>query len=205
MNRLKFAMLWVLNLIAVNPAKTVALVVAIVAIPFLNSIPDIREESKIDFRYEKDGKQIIVTKEIGNNQESYSATVFEKGDGKFIDKGNLVEYKYHDANILIWLLFAVATIMVIVGIFAKDDDVNFDTEQIFSKTISSFVRCELEEDIYYYFIGERFLGKSDRPMHKEYTNIANAFSVTSMAKLRTYPVWKTKSMKRTDKLEEIGV
>lgn len=61
------------------------------------------------------------------------------------------------------------------------------------------------EGIYYYFYDERFLGKSDRPLHNECRYIARDFRIYNMTNIKSCPVWKTKTQNRASKLEEIGV
>jgi hypothetical protein len=102
-------------------------------------------------------------------------------------------------------VFVVLCLFPIVGIFAADNDLSFDFEEIFQATVSYYITCELEEGIYYYFYGERFLGKSDRPLGNEYNYVARAFRISNMTNIKSCPKWKTKTQNRASRLEEIGV
>jgi hypothetical protein len=181
----------------------IAMVLIFVVAPFLNSLKEIRNQDKIDYQYQKDGKYFYITQTISNNEFSYEVQTFEKQPQ--IKNGDIISYSYNDANIFIWIVFVVLCIFPIVGIFTSDDEINFDLEEVFQATISNYITCELEEGIYYYFYGERFLGKSDRPMHNEFRYIARAFRISNMTNIKSCPVWKTKTQTRNNKLEELGV
>ena len=205
MNGLRFAAFWTLNLIRINPAKTIAIIALMSSAPFLNSIPDVVDYKRIDYRYEKDGRNFYVTVDIGSNKEIYEVAPYDKENPPAIKNGKIVETRWNDANIVLFLLCGVAAIMIAVGIFSGDDDMSFDLEKVFYMTASRFVVCELEEDIYYYFLDGRLLGKSDRPMNSEYEYICRKFSVTSRTKLASFPKWKTKTAKRNEKFDAIGI
>jgi hypothetical protein len=200
---MKFTLLYILNFIKKNPIKMIATVLIFVVAPFLNSLKDIRNEDKIDYQYQKDSKYFYVTQTVSNNEFSYDVESFDKPG--VVKNGYLITYSYNDGNILVWVAFIVLCIFPIVGIFSTDDDISFDFEEVFQATASYFITCELEEGTYYYFYEDRFLGKSDRPMHNEYKHIARAFRISNMSHIRSCPKWKTKTQNRVSKLEEIGV
>jgi hypothetical protein len=202
--KIPFALLYVLNLLRINIIKTIACILLAVTAPFLNSLKDIRNEDKIDYQYQKDGQYFYVTQDIINSELIYEVQVFDKVPQ--IKNGKVISYSYNDINIFIWVLFVIFCLFPIVGIFNKsDDDLSFDFEKVFQATVSYYITCELEEGIYYYFYGERFLGKSDRPLNNEYAYIARAFRISNMTNIKSCPVWKTKTQNRASKLEEIGV
>lgn len=198
-----FTLLYILNFIKKNPIKMIATVLIFVVAPFLNSLKDIRNEDKVDYQYQKDSKYFYITQTVSNHEFSYEVKSFDKP--AYVKNGYLITYSFNDLNILIWIVFVVLCIFPIVGIFATDDDISFDFEEVFQATASYFITCELEEGTYYYFYEDRFLGKSDRPMHNEYRHIARAFRISNMSHIRSCPKWKTKTQNRANKLEEIGV
>lgn len=201
--KIPFALLYTFNLLRTNLIKTIACILIAVVAPFLNSLKDIRNEDKIDYQYQKDGQYFYVTQDISNNEFTYEVKVFDKVPQ--IKNGKVISYSYNDINIFIWVVFVILCLFPIVGIFATDDELNFDFEKVFQATVSHYITCELEEGIYYYFYGERFLGKSDRPLHGEYNYVARAFRISNMTNIKSCPVWKTKNQNRASKLEEIGV
>lgn len=198
-----FALLYTFNLLRTNLIKTIACILVAVVAPFLNSLKDIRNEDKIDYQYQKDGQYFYVTQDISNNEFTYEVKAFDKVPQ--IKNGKVISYSYNDFNIFIWVVFVILCLFPIVGIFTTDDELNFDFEKVFQATVSHYITCELEEGIYYYFYEERFLGKSDRPLHGEYNYVARAFRISNMTNIKSCPVWKTKTQNRASKLEEIGV
>jgi len=201
--KMPFALLYTFNLLRTNIIKIIACILIAVVAPFLNSLKDIRNEDKIDYQYQKDGQYFYVTQDISNSQLTYEVQTFDKVP--HIKNGKLISYSYNDLNILIWVVFVVLCIFPIVGIFAADNDLSFDFEKVFQATVSYYITCELEEGIYYYFYGERFLGKSDRTLNNECRYIARAFRIYNMTNIKSCPVWKTKTQNRASRLEEIGV
>jgi len=198
-----FALLYTFNLVKTNLIKTIACILIAVVAPFLNSLKDIRNEDRINYQYQKDGQYFYVTEDISNNSFTYEVQVFDKVPQ--IKNGKVISYSYNDLNILIWVVFVILCLFPIVGIFASDDELSFDFEEVFQATLSYYITCELEEGIYYYFYGERFIGKSDRPLQNEYKYVARAFRISNMTNIRNFPIWKTKTQNRANKLEEIGV
>ncbi len=198
-----FALIYTFNLLRKNLIKTIACILIAVVAPFLNSLKDIRNEDKIDYQYQKDGQYFYVTQDISNNEFTYEVKAFDKVPQ--IKNGKVISYSYNDFNIFIWVVFVILCLFPIVGIFATDDELNFDFEKVFQATVSHYITCELEEGIYYYFYGERFLGKSDKSLQGEYRYVARAFRISNMTNIKSCPVWKTKTQNRTSKLEEIGV
>jgi hypothetical protein len=195
--KLQFALLYVLNLIKINPIKMVAIVLTIAVAPFLNSLEDIRNEDKIDYQYQKDGKYFYVTQ----GKSSYSIESFYKQP--LIKDGYIITYSYDERNILIWFAFVLLLSFPVIGFFSGED--GFDLETAFQASISYYITCELEEGTYYYFYEDRFLGKSDMSLHNQYNHIARAFGINNMTTIKNCPRWKTKTQSRNKRLEEIGV
>ena len=201
--KVPFTLLYTFNLLRTNIIKTIAGILLAVTAPFLNSLKDNRNEDKIEHQYQKDGQYFYVTQDISNNELIYEVQTFDKVPK--IKNGKIISYSYNEANIIIWTVFVILCIFPIVGIFASDDDISFDFEKVFQATISYYITCEFEEGIYYYFYGERFLGKSNQSLQVEYRYIARAFRISNMTNIKSCPVWKTKTQNRASKLEEIGV
>lgn len=201
--KMPFAIIYTFNLVRTNLIKTIACILIAVVAPFLNSLKDIRNEDKIDYQYQKDGQYFYVTQDISNNELTYEVQAFDKVPQ--IKNGKIISYSYNDINIFIWVVFVILCIFPIVGIFAADDDLSFGFKEVFQATVSYYITCELEEGIYYYFYGERFLGKSDKPLNNEHNYVARAFRISNMTNIKSCPVWKTKTQNRANKLEEIGV
>ena len=198
-----FIFIYIFNLIKINPVKTIAIILLFIIFPFLNSLKDIKNIDKIDYQYEKDGQYFYVTKEIYKSDMIYGIQSFEKVPN--IKNGYLITYSWNGSNILIWLGFLVLCVFPIVCIFTSDSDISFEFDYVFWSTISYYITCELEEGVYYYFYGDRFLGKSNKSLQNEYKYLSRAFRISNFSNIRNCPVWKTKSQNRNNKIEELGL
>jgi hypothetical protein len=173
----------------------IAIVLIIVVAPFLNSLEDIRNEDKIDYQYQKDGKYFYVTQ----GESSYSIESFYKQP--LIKDGYIITYSYDERNMLIWFAFVLLLSFPVIGFFSGEE--GFELEKVFQAAVSYYITCELEEGTYYYFYEDRFLGKSDISLHTQYDHIANAFGINNMTNIKNCPKWKTKTQNRNSKISEL--
>ena len=201
---IKIIPIFILNLIKNNPIKLIALVVAIITFPFLNSLPDEIRKTPIDKELKIDGDYIYLSRDVVSGEISYDAKTFHKKQ-KLTGGVYLIEKEYDDANIFIWLLFVIALLVVIFGSFIiNDNDVNWDFEKVSQKTISYFITCEEEDGIYYYLYNDRLLTKSNKII-SSYSNMADKLDIYSFSQLRNFPIWNSKQIKRNSKLDELGI
>lgn len=195
--------IFVLNLIKKNPIKLIALVVAIITFPFLNSLPDEKKETPIVKEIKIDGDYIYLSRDVLNGEIKYDAKSFHKKQ-KLMGGFYLIEKKYDDVNIFIWILFVVALAFPVFGIFITDDDANWSIEKVTQETISYFIKCEEEDGTYYYLYKDRLLTTSDKIINS-YSNIAYTLQIKDFTKLRNFPIWNSKQRKRNNKLDELGI
>jgi hypothetical protein len=76
--KIKAIPIFILNLIKKNPIKLIALVVAIITFPFLNSIPDIINETPIVKEIKLDGKYVYIYRDRINGEIKYETETFNK-------------------------------------------------------------------------------------------------------------------------------
>lgn len=195
--------IFVLNLIKNNQIKLIALVVAIITFPFLNSLPDEKKETPIVKEIKVDGDYIYLSRDVLNGEIQYDAKSFHKKQ-KLMGGVYLIEKEYNDANIFIWLLFIIALAFPVFGIFISDNDVNWDLEKVTQETISYFIKCEEEDGTYYYLYKDRLLTTSDKIINS-YSNIAYTLQIKDFTKLKNFPIWNSKQRKRNNKLDELGI
>ena len=197
-NIILFPLVYLLNFIKVNKVKSVAIGLLIFLTPVLNSIPDVKRVTH-------------VVKEL-NIEGSHCYFYFDDGDLemrseskplKLTKSNNIVEYKYNDSNILVWLLYTVAFIMVVVAIFAGDDEMNYELSKVFSRTVSFFTKCEVEDGRFYYYFGDKLIG--DVSCRRTDSNIASYFGVRSLTELNNCPEWKSIQRKRENILNKLGI
>ena len=130
---------------------------------------------------------------VSENQIKYEVLNFDTKQ-KIIN-GNIVDKDY---SFFFYFSITVSGIsFVILCILLVVDGWSFSEARL--KTISRWIYCELEEDVYYYFFDDRFLGKSNNDLKGKLYRL----EVSSLSDIRLRPVFKTKSMKREDKLDEL--
>ena len=200
---IKVIPIFVLNLIKKNPIKLIALVVAIITFPFLNSLPDEKKETPIVKEIKIDGDYIYLSRDVLNGEIKYDAKSFHKKQ-KLMGGVYLIEKQYDDLNIFIWILFVVALAIPVIGTFISDTDVNWDLEKVTQETISYFIKCEEEDGTYYYLYKDRLLTTSDKIINS-YSNIAYTLQIKDFTKLKNFPIWNSKQRKRNNKLDELGI
>jgi hypothetical protein len=207
MKKLNFILRFLLNFILKNKAKTIAIIALSISIPFLNSLPDVKNKKEIVFNYQKESTNFYIVRDNNNNKNNIEYNVYAYGisEKPNIKDNYIIEYKYNDLNIPIWLLASISLIMILVGIFSNDDDLSFNLSEVYMISISSDIICELENDTYFYFLNDRFLGKSNEALHQKGVNLAKKYCITKPSQLNNFPKWKTKTQNRVSKLEEIGV
>jgi hypothetical protein len=201
--KIKVITIFILNLIKKNPIKLIALAIAIITFPFLNSIPDSTKETPIIKEIKIDGDYVYISRDIISGEIKYDISTFNKKQ-KMRSNIYLIEKEYQDGNILIWILFLVTIGFFVFGSIIKDDDVNWNFKHISQKTIAYFIICEEEDGIYYYLYDDRLITKS-KNMIQVYDNIAYSLKVYNFAQLRSYPIWNSKQKKRNSKLDQLGI
>ena len=200
---LGFSMWWFLCLIKKNIVKSICLVILIIIYPFLNCFPDKIDRDFVDHQYKSGDLNVYVTVEKKTNNLDYDVRTSEKPiklKGRYI-----VEKQWDDTNLILWIPFVIGVIIQLVGLFAKsDDDLNWELDVVFARAISRFVRCEIEEGHYHYFVGNRYIGEYEQSMN-DYDYIGRRLNINSFTKILCMPIWKTKTSRRSDKLEELGI
>lgn len=200
---LGFSVYWLWCLIKNNKVKAIALGVVMLTFPNLNCFPDKTNRLFVDHQYRSGDLYVYVTVEKSNSVLDYDVRTSERPIKLVGDY--IVEKSWNDANMILWIPFVIAAIILVVGFFAKDEDLSWEFDEVFYDAISPFVRCELEDGLYHYFVGDRFFGKYDYDQRNQSRCIGRRLSINSFTSIRNAPVWKTKNMRRSGKLEELGI
>jgi len=197
MKYLKFTALFLFNFIKVNKVKTVAIILTILLFPFLNSFKDekvvtpIYKEMKID-------KQYCYIYQDDGDFEMKSFSQKQK-----LHNGNLIEYQFNDANVFTWVGFIILCLFIVVPIFANDSDLEYEMDDVFTRTISFFTKCEVEDEYYIYYCFGKLISKERRQMNSR--NIANHCGINSLVQFRNCPDYQSIQMKRHNTLNKLGI
>lgn len=183
-----------LNNIILNPVKILLILIPIFLIPNRNYFGEYSyEKTPIIKEMTYDGEYLYLYKEIVENEIEYKVLNFPTKQR--IVNGNLIDKDYTFFFYFSIVVSCISTVILIIWLFV--DGWPFREARL--KTISRWIYCELEEDVYYYFFGDRYLGKSTVDIKDRLYKL----EVSSLRDIRLRPVFKTKSMKREDKLDEL--
>jgi hypothetical protein len=155
----------------------------------------------------KDGNTYVyVTNSKSESNNGYE--VFTSDKPEVIKNGQLQVWDYNDANVLLYIIGSILTLIVlivtIVGLANDDDDIGWDIESCYQRSISTLVYCELEGDTYYYMIMGRLIDK--RKDQIRYTsNVAREMRIYNMSDVYRLPKFSTKTQKRDNLLDKLGI
>lgn len=162
-------------------------------------------------RYETIQSPIISHIKYGN--EHLYITQSKEPSVLVFDKPQKVtnNFLHHQSETSIYNLFVVLTvIMVIIGIVAiiasiVEDEAAWDLMTVFHKTISTLIKCELEDGEFHYSILGRLVSiQSDRQYIGDYS-LARKFQIDNLTTILNLPKYKTKTEKRNNFLSKLGV
>jgi hypothetical protein len=186
--------LLLLNNIILNPIKIILILIPFILIPNRNYFGEYSyEKTPIIKEMTYGDEYLYLYKTVSENQIKYEVLNFDTKQ-KIIN-GNLIDKDYSFFFYFSIVTSGISTIIFFILLYV--DGWSFSEARL--KTISRWIYCELEENVYYYFFDDRFLGKSDNDLKGKLYRL----EVSSLSDIRLRPVFKTKSMKREDKLDEL--
>ncbi len=197
--KIKMYLLFLLNMILINPVKTGMLIVTYVTFSYTGSFQDIVTEHNIRKEAKIDGKTVYIAE-----SEDGSLEMFEKGDFHHKKGDALIKKEFNDTNIFMGFFFGISALFVLLPILAKDlrndEDVSWDPECAWERTLEAFIECEVEGGNHLYFIGDRLVRRS-----KDWKDSKYLAREVARSTLASYPKQKSKKKNRNDKLDELGI
>jgi hypothetical protein len=206
MSYLKLVFNFIKYLIIENPIKLLMVVASIVALNFAGTISGENEYYNLVSQVKDGNTYVYVVNSRSTSDNGYE--VFTSDKPEVIKNGQLQVWDYNDANILLYIVGSILTLIVligtIVGLANDDDDIGWNIEICYQRSISTLVYCELEGDTYYYMIMGRLIDK--RKDQIRYTsNVAREMRIFNMSDVFRLPKFSTKTQKRNNLLEAIGI
>jgi hypothetical protein len=196
MKYLKFIPVFLFNFIIVNKVKSIAIVLACLLFPFVGSFKDKKSETLIYKEMKIDNQWCYLYHDDGDiEMKSFSQK-------QTLHNGKLVEYEFNDANVISWVGFIILCLFIVIPIFANDSDLEYEMDDVFTKTLSFFVECEVEDDYYIYHSFGKLLSRERRKYNGR--NIANHFGI-SLTGLRNCPDYQSIQRKRHNTLNKLGI
>ena len=206
MSYLKLILNLIKYLIIENPIKVIMTVIAIITFNFAGTFKGENEYYNLVSETKDGNTYVYVINSRTQDNSGYDIITSDKP--KLIKNGQVEVWDYNDGNILLYIVCVLLTIVVtigtIIGIVNDDDDVGWDFEYSYQRSISTLIYCELESDVYYYMIMGRLIDK--RKDQIRYTsNVAREMRIFNMSDVHRLPKFSTKTQKRNNILDKLGI
>jgi hypothetical protein len=202
MVRYYLGVIW--QLIITNPIKIVALILAIISYNYAGSFKSGTYKQPIVKEFNDGGIWVYLARST-NNSSGYEVMTTQSKQ-KLVDNCLVLE-DYDDRNVLLWILFGVTllvfVISTIIGLLNGDDDIGWDLDSCQERSINNLIYCELEGDTFYYMAFGRLIGQSKHQLKSR--SIADSFRIHSLSDLKKCPKFSTKTQKRNNLLDKLGI
>jgi hypothetical protein len=202
MVRYYLGVIW--QLIITNPIKIVALILAIISYNYAGSFKSGTYKQPIVKEFNDGGIWVYLARST-NNSSGYEVMTTQSKQ-KLVDNCLVLE-DYDDRNVLLWILFGVTllvfVISTIIGLLNGDDDIGWDLDSCQEISINNLIYCELEDDTFYYMAFGRLIGQSKTQLKSR--SIADSFRIHSLSDLKKCPKFSTKTQKRNNLLDKLGI
>lgn len=185
---------FILTLIKSNPWKVFFLGICILSGYLMFNVESLKLESKIISKFEDGGKYHYIIKD----GKSYSIKSYEK-EVKSTD-GKLHYEELHPVAVVSFILFVVISIVIFIVTLTNidNDEVGWQISESWIEAKLSLVKCELEDDVYYYHYRGKLLVKSKQQLSS--SQIQNRLT-DHLNLLPDFP--GTKKERRDKKLKEL--
>ena len=179
---------------------------AVVAFNFAGTLPGENEYHNLLSQVKDGNTYVYVVNSSGKSDNGYEVYTSDKPE--VVKNGQLQLWNYNDANIILYIVGGILTLIVligtIVGLANDDDEISWDFEGCYQRSISTLIYCELEGDTYYYMIMGRLINK--RKDQIRYTsNVAREMRIFDMSDVYRLPKFSTKTQKRNNNLDKLGI
>lgn len=203
---IKLRLNWLLNLLWFNVTKITLAIVIFFSIYISNNYKFEKRYESLKYlkEVEVNGDWLYISKKIENSEEKYVINSFDK---KQKVRGNIIYYEATNGWEILTFVILIISIISIIVIFIMNwinDHGPFGLDRVFQKTIEDNITCEIENDTYYYFILGRLIVKGNSSMRlSDIVYRLESKDINRISKIKTLPIYKTKTTTRNEKLEKI--
>lgn len=203
---IKLRLNWLLNLLWFNVTKITLSIVIFFSIYISNNYKFEKRYESLKYlkEVEVNGDWLYISKKIENSEEKYVINSFDK---KQKVRGNIIYYEATNGWEILTFVILIISIISIIVIFIMNwinDHGPFGLDRVFQKTIEDNITCEIENDTYYYFILGRLIVKGNSSMRlSDIVYRLESKDINRISKIKTLPIYKTKTTSRNEKLEKI--
>jgi hypothetical protein len=203
---IKLRLNWLLNLFWFNVTKITLAIVIFFSIYISNNYKFEKRYESLKYlkEVEVNGDWLYISKKIENSEEKYVINSFDK---KQKVRGNIIYYEATNGWEILTFVILIISIISIIVIFIMNwinDYGPFGLDRVFQKTIEDNITCEIENDTYHYFILGRLIVKGNSSMRlSDIVYRLESKDINRISKIKTLPIYKTKTTTRNEKLEKI--
>ena len=203
---IKLRLNWLLNLLWFNVTKITLAIVIFFSIYISNNYKFEKSYESIKYlkEVEVNGDWLYISKKIENSEEKYVITSFDK---KQKVRGDIIYYEATNGWEILTFAILIISIISIIVIFIMNwinGHGPFRLDRVFQKTIEDNITCEIENDTYHYFILGRLIVKGNSSMRlSDIVYRLESKDINRISKIKTLPIYKTKTTTRNEKLEKI--
>lgn len=199
-----FIFKYINNLILLNKVKT-GFLIGMIFFSFLviTKNSEYTESEYFISKFEFNGNQVYVTY---NSNNQLSVNSFSK-DKLPTEVDNMISYqKPSELYMFYWVILVICSLFVIIPIFADDDDVSWEFEDVLVTTTKQFIECHTEneggKEFFYYVKDGRILMKCEG---NEWNRSNHTELIKKFIKYpKNFPKFSgTKEQKRDKKLKSI--
>ena len=150
-----------------NPFKTIVSIIFILLLYPINNL-DSEEVSKKEFVYNDtigDNNFFVIKDNLEYKViKSKNPNITMDGERKMLEfsEGN-------DIFFLSWTAFVISIIILMVGTFSRDTDMNWEMKEVRNKALIKIVKCEIEyengKEIFSYILNDRLLCKTPNQIY----------------------------------------
>jgi len=198
-NHIKFILSYIFELIIENPVKSFFFLMLIISFYFAGSFPSYESKTKIEKEIKLDTGYAYLYQKISDNDIKYEM-MYSKSQIKIDKDGYLHQTEYHGANVLFWVIFVISLVVIFVGTIT---DEGWEFSDVYERSISNIVYCEIENGEYVYMMMGRLIGKSQRQVNRRY--ICGEFGIRNFRDIYACPKYQTKSENRNKLLNKLGI
>ena len=186
------ALQFIWTLIKKNPVKSILLGICLLCYQVASNTNDIKCDSNIISQFQDAGEYHYIIKD----GKSYTIKSYEK-EVKSTD-GKLHYQDPHPLAIVSIIVLVLLGLFLFIATVIGDDAVGWEIEDSWNDAKMSLVRCEIEDDIYYYHYRGKMLIQSN---HQLWASQLADYLNQPINLLPDFP--GTKSQRRDKKLKEL--
>ena len=197
---------WLLNLLWFNVTKIILSIVILFSIYIINNYKFEKRYESLKYlkEVEVNGDWLYISKKIENSEEKYVINSFDK---KQKVNGDIIYYESTNGWEILTFAILIISIISFIVIFIMNwlnHYGPFGLDRVFEKTIEDNITCELENDTYHYFILGRLIVKGANIINlHDVVYRLESKGINRIRKIKTLPLYKTKTTTRNEKLEKI--